>query len=68
MARSTGKTQQMKEFDELEDDELDYWLELATEHLMEHGFIPFTDEVWTSDKYFEKITNTAREMYEDSLL
>lgn len=58
----------MKDFDELEDDEFDYWMEAATDFLVERGFLPFSDEVWTSDKYLDLISAKAQELYEESLL
>lgn len=56
----------MKEFNELEEDEFNYWMDAATEYLVTKGFVPFTDEAWASDKYFDQVIAKAQELYEDS--
>ena len=58
----------MVDFDELDGDELDYWLEMATEYLVAHNFLPLSDEVWETDKYLDKIFAKARELFEESVL
>jgi hypothetical protein len=55
----------MRDFEELDGDELDYWLEMATEYLVAHNIIPLSDEVWATDKYMDKIYAKANELRED---
>jgi|APGre2960657404_1045060.scaffolds.fasta_scaffold92195_2 hypothetical protein len=50
-------------FESLNDVEKEYWLNKATDHLLRHGRIPMTDDVWATDKYSDLISEHANEMW-----
>lgn len=58
----------MSDFEDLDGDELDYWLEMATEYLVAHNFLPLSDEVWETDKYLDQIIAKAQELFDESAL
>jgi len=55
------------QFHDLPSNEHENWLITATEWLIEHGHLPFTEEAWTSDKYQDRIHDKAVELWEESL-
>ena len=54
------------EFHELPSNEQDNLLETATLWLIEHQHLPFTDEAWADDKYYDRIYERAVEMWKES--
>jgi hypothetical protein len=44
---------------------VEYWYEKALDRLVDGAHIPFSDEVWDSDKYTDRIFALAQEMFED---
>lgn len=53
------------EFDRLTEEEMEPWLEMATNKLIDSTRLPLSDDVWATDKYAEIIFDTAKELYED---
>lgn len=56
-----------RNFSDLASNEQDKWLDIATEWLVEHGHLPLTEEVWTDDKYLDRIYDKANDLWEESL-
>lgn len=53
------------EFYDLPSNQQDIFLGIATEWLVEHGHLPWTEEVWESDKYSDRIYEKANELWEE---
>ena len=50
-----------------DDDTIERFEESAIQNLINSVRIPFTDDVWATDKYSELISDKAQEMWEDHL-
>lgn len=47
------------------DEVVEYWYEKALDRLVAGAHIPFSEEVWDSDKYTDRIFEAAQEMFAD---
>lgn len=57
----------IQNFYDLPSNEQENFLETATEWLIEHGYLPLSEEVWTDDKHQDRIYEKATELWEESL-
>lgn len=55
------------EFYDLPSNERDIFMSIATEWLVEHGYLPLSEEVWESDKYSDRIYEKANELWKEYL-
>lgn len=47
------------------DEIVEYWYEKALNDLVDGAHLPFTEEVWESDKYTDRIFAHAQDMFAD---